>query len=242
MRLLINSMILVMAAVILIATVGYHRAKYQQAQNMLTVQRGIDQFDEHLSFQGALWQSEQEDAGDYPPQVMPAWFKDGLPSNPLLSGDRPWIDIAPADDYNEHPPNPMVDGPGQAAFWYNPNLGIVRVRIPRQVSDRLTLSLYNDANYTSLTALPRDEDPDRVPLAFNANPVTTGLHASPIKRAIGEIQALEPDTAPIADAATDGGEPAPWYEQRAEPAGPDTTPDPADEMPSDDDRPSLLAE
>ncbi len=243
MRLLINSMTLVMALVILVATVGYHRAKILQEQNMLTVQRGLDQFDEHLMFHGALWQSEQKEAvGDYPPQVMPAWFKDGQPSNPLLVGDRPWINIAPADDYSKHPPDPLVDDLRQAAFWYNPNNGIVRARVPRQVSDRLTLALYNDANFTGLTTLPWDDGPDRVPLAFNPNPVTTGLHASPIKHATGEVQTQEPDSVAEASGVSDGVEPAPWYEQRTEPAGLAVVSDTADEQPPNENRPSLLAE
>jgi len=237
MRLLINSMTGVLALVIILTTVWYHRTKEQQQQNMLTVQLSLEEFEEHLAYEAAIWQSENEQAGMYPPQVQPGWFEQGLPSNPLLNNERPWIDIAPAEDYSEHPPDPLVDVSGQAAFWYNPNNGIVRARVPRQASDRLTLKLYNEANYTDLSELPWSTDPDRAPLAFNPNPVTSGLHASPAKSTTGLVTTAKPEPSDKVDSAED----TPWYKKRTVEQATEEVMTQA-EPEADPDRPSLRAE
>ena len=156
MRPLIDSMILMLVVTLLVGVVSYRKAAERREGELATVRQGLAHFDDKLAFQSALWQSEAEEAGEFPPQVMPEWFKDDMPSNPLAVGDRPWIDIAPAGDYRDQPPDPLAEDAGQAAFWYNPNLGIVRARVPRQVSHRLTLELYNKVNGTSLRALPVD--------------------------------------------------------------------------------------
>ncbi len=242
MRWLINCMTCVMVAVIVVAAIGHQRAIKHDELKMRTVHHGLDQFGEQLALQGVLWQSENEEAGAYPPQVMPEWFNQNVPNNPFLSEDRPWIDIAPADDYNEHPPDPLVDAGNQAAFWYNPNNGIVRARVPRQVSDRLTLSLYNSINHTGLSALPHDNDPDRVPLAFNPNPVTTGRHASPYKLITGRVTAMDSEAAPDdAESSAAKQDQVPWYEKRVVPEEPVETVTEV-ETESDQKRPSLLGQ
>jgi hypothetical protein len=246
MRLLINSMTLTMAAVMIIAVMSHRRAAERQELDMMTVQDGLSLFEEKLAFHGALWQSDNElnevyDAGFFPPHVMPQWFNGEAPANPLVSGDRPWIDIAPPDDFNEHPPDPLVDTDEQAAFWYNPNNGIVRARVPRQVSDTLTLALYNEANFTGLAELPRDNDPDRLPLVFDPDAVAAGSHASPTARATGLVEALEPDATEEAAEQPAAAEPeVPWYEQRSVPEEADTPSDTLTEQAAVPDRPSLI--
>lgn len=233
MRLLIDSMIAVMLFCIVVGAVAYRRASELQVHTRQTVHEGLAAFDEQVAFHSAILQSEQEDAGLYPPQVQPNWFRDGVPKNPLLPEGHPWLDIAPADDYSDQPPDPLADDPGQAAFWYNPNTGVVRARVPRQVSDRLTLELYNQINRTSLTELSFDRDPDRVPLAFNPNPVTAGQHASPAGRTVGAVQAREPADDPHTESAE-----VPWWKKPAPSARPDTAPAQAEAAPK---RPSLLS-
>lgn len=237
MRPLIDSLILMLVVTILIGVVSYRKASEQRERELATVHQGLAEFDDKLALQSALWQTEEEDAGEFPPQVMPEWFKEGLPSNPLAAGDRPWIDIAPPDDFSDQPPDPLAEETSQAAFWYNPNLGIVRARVPRQVSQRLTLELYNQVNGTSLQALPIDEDPDRTPLAFNPNPVTNVRHASPDKRTVGEIQTREP----VADSSKEEAADIPWWQKRThKPAVVDESTTAAAENPAVD-RPSLIA-
>ncbi len=233
MRPLIDSMILMLVVTLLIGVVSYRKAAERRQRELSTVRQGLAHFDDKLAFQSVLWLSEQEDAGEFPPQVLPEWFKDDMPNNPLAAGDRPWIDIAPAGDFQDQPPDPLAEDAGQAAFWYNPNLGIVRARVPRQVSHRLTLELYNQVNGTTLGALPTDTDPDRAPLAFNPNPVTSVRHASPDKRTIGGVQTSEP----AADQAGTDDADIPWWQKRTHTPETAEEPTPAPAV----DRPSLIA-
>lgn len=233
MRPLIDSMILMLVVTLLIGVVSYRKASERRERELATVRQGLAQFDDKLALQSVLWQAEGDATGEFPPQVMPEWFKDDMPSNPLAAGDRPWIDIAPVGDYSDQPPDPLAEEPAQASFWYNPNLGLVRARVPRQVSHRLTLELYNQINGTSLRALPIDEDPDRAPLALNPNPVTNVLHASPDKRTVGGVQTSEPITDQPDGQAAD----VPWWQKRTH------KPESADELepaPAGE-RPSLIA-
>ncbi len=191
MRLLIDSMILLMVLVILIGAVSYRHEAERKDLEMLSVREGLNRFQKTLEYQSALWMAQEDSQGNYPPQIMPEWFSKGLPRNSLIAGKRPWLDIAPQGDYNDHPPDPLATGE-QAAFWYNPERGIIRARVPQQGTDRLTLELYNRVNGTALTKLLNDSDPQREPVAFNPHPVTSGQHASPDLRTIDLVEALEP--------------------------------------------------
>lgn len=86
--------------------------------------------------------------------VVPAWFGGELPKNTLLSDDRPWLEIAPVEHAEWEHPRPLFDVSGHdAAFWYNPALGIVRARVPMMPTDKRTLDSYNRINSTKLTSL-----------------------------------------------------------------------------------------
>lgn len=218
MRILINSMIVVMLVVIAATAVLHYRANRQARDELVTVRDGLQSFDDQLAFQSALWQAREDSVGDYPPQVMPGWFDAGPPSNPLLKTGHPWIDIAPPDDFSENPPDPLAENTNQAGFWYNPNLGIVRARVPRQVTDEQTLELYNRVNRVHLAELPDDPDPDRVPLAFDPTPLGSGQLASPTQHATGTVQAQDPLADATAKPDTAPQQPAePWYKNRVLP-------------------------
>ncbi len=91
----------------------------------------------------------------FPDQLHSDWFEPAdRPSNVLLHGDRPWIDLAAKDSPAMHPPDPVALSTDHAAFWYNPALGIVRARVPRQPTGPLTLALYNEVNGVALTDWP----------------------------------------------------------------------------------------
>ncbi|MFI4871701.1 MAG: hypothetical protein ACIARQ_07810 [Phycisphaerales bacterium JB061] len=86
--------------------------------------------------------------------VVPAWFGGDLPKNTLLSEDRPWVEIAPVEHAGWEHPRPVYDATGHdAAFWYNPALGIVRARVPMMPTDKRTIDAYNRVNSASITAL-----------------------------------------------------------------------------------------
>lgn len=112
-------------------------------------------------------------------EVMPGWFPDGLPINVLAGPDQPWIDLAPPGDHGMHPPDPIVTGPTQAGFWYNPTTGVFRARVQPQISEAETLALYNRINASALDALEEAPDPAREPLAYTPGITPTTSYASP---------------------------------------------------------------
>ncbi len=243
MRVLIDSMIAVMLAGLIVGMMAYRHTSQRQQRHEQTVRASLSQMREQVSFHGAIEQGEQDEAV-HPPQIQPRWFINGVPGNPLTSKDQPWMDIAPANDFADQPPDPIVTRPGQAAFWYNPNLGVVRARVPQRVSERLTLELYNQVNEISLSALPYDRDADRVPLAFNPSPVTAGQHATPAPQTVRQVSAQPPTRdqpqgiEPSQEPSTSQDAETPWWDRSAnlppldaQPAG-DLSPDDTDSRPS----------
>lgn len=97
---------------------------------------------------------------DYPPTIDPAWFGDDPPRNALLSaglaGERPWLEVARPDQADlTDPPVRIALTTRDAAFWYNPALGIVRARVSSNVSDKRALEIYNRINGTNLESIHR---------------------------------------------------------------------------------------
>jgi len=235
MRPLIDSMIVLMLICLTVGAVVYQESTRRQARNREVVREGLFEFQEQVTLHGAIDLGVDRDAGQYPPHLEPHWFQWGAPQNPLVSSGRPWMDIAPQEDFSDQPPDPLATSNLQAAFWYNPHNGVVRARVPRQVSERLTLELYNQVNQTALSVLPDDRDPLRTPLTFNLSPTTRGQHASLIKRMVGRVQADEP----VAQEAGQAQEPAPWWHK---PPASAKQPEPADVESEPSMRPSLLSE
>lgn len=93
----------------------------------------------------------------WPNTIEGHWFGDEPPLNHLLTGDRPWVEIAPAEDADrDHPADPVAfdfDGERAASFWYNPYRGVVRARVAPQINDEETLALYNRVNGVFLATL-----------------------------------------------------------------------------------------
>ena len=101
-----------------------------------------------------------------------AWFDNRLPTNIMVPGRQPWLDIAPAEDKSDHPPDPIISAAAQAGFWYNPNRGIFRARVLPQFTDEETLALYNQLNGTALRAFPRASEPYPKPHPASLTPVS----------------------------------------------------------------------
>jgi len=92
----------------------------------------------------------------WPNTIEGAWFGNDPPRNHLLTGDRPWVEIAAAQDADrDHPADPVAfDLEAKAAsFWYNPYRGVVRARVAPQINEAETLALYNRVNGVFLTTL-----------------------------------------------------------------------------------------
>ncbi|MEM1097256.1 MAG: hypothetical protein AAGH92_00575 [Planctomycetota bacterium] len=176
-RLLIDSLV----ALAVVAVVGVFFLQQRSGEQTLAqeeqVRANLALLHERTAFHGALrWgqmlEKDELPITKFPVEVLPEWFGGLTPSNVIAADDgqggaRPWLDVAPTDDFSEHPPDPVIVRPGQAGFWYNPNTGVFRARTPLEAGDALTLARYNRLNDTSLAALPRDTDPARRPLAYS---------------------------------------------------------------------------
>lgn len=172
MRLLIDTLIALMLAGILAAVLWQYRKDAHQVRQVQGVHQSLARLQEQMLYRGALGDTPTGAAG-FPLEVSPLWFPDGLPFNNLVPGRQPWVDVAPEGDQSNNPPDPVLRQPSQAGFWYNPNRGVFRARVPARFTQGATLELYNDVNGTFLSTLeerivPRVKPPQRPSLASKA--------------------------------------------------------------------------
>ena len=164
MRLMVDSLIALMLVGILAAVLLHYRQAERDLANVQFLHTSLAKLHEQAMYHAAMDGAESDsDKPVFPQRISPSWFDDLLPVNVLLSMQQPWIDVAPEGDMSSHPPDPVIRRYDQAGFWYNPNRGIFRARVPYRMSDLQTLELYNQVNGTSLLALPMDSDADRRP-------------------------------------------------------------------------------
>lgn len=178
MRLVIDSLIATMLVMLLAGVVWAHRTGRQIEESQQHVYDALAVLHEQTVYHGALGDAELSDTG-FPQQIAPSWFGDRMPFNRFADARRPWIDVAPPGDMGEHPPDPIINelDRDQAGFWYNPNRGVFRARVPALTTDAETLALYNDVNNASLGDLPLQIDEARQPLAHVPLPATTARAA-----------------------------------------------------------------
>ncbi len=169
MRLLIDSMIALLLVSLLAVVILYRQQGQNIQRDAAVLQQAVSRMQEQVRLQAAVGDVPLSDQG-FPRLVMPGWFEQP-PQNPLSTPGCDWMDIAPAGDLSDHPPDPVlltlpevgqrwnatgVASPErpQAAFWYNPSRGVVRARVPARFTDAETLALYNQVNGTNLSAMP----------------------------------------------------------------------------------------
>ena len=174
--------ILVVLSVLVTAGVIFqHRSAQTQPENRESgVRQSLTRLYERASYFGALSQTEGQAATLWPSEVLPSWFGSDLPINGMLPGvdgviGRPWLDLAPPGDDAVHPPDPVAVELSQAQFWYNPELGIFRARVPATLGEQDALSLYNRLNGVDLAELHRDASPERRPLAYQPQGVEASV-------------------------------------------------------------------
>ncbi len=162
MRLILDTLIAVMLAAILGGLLLHYRDQEQSLDRVGAIQTSLAVLREQAQYQRALGQVAATQEG-YPIILSPLWFGEKLPTNMLLSPRYPWMDIAPIDDRASHPPDPIIRQGDQACFWYNPNTGVVRARVPPGFSATETLRVYNLVNGTTLAALVELPESDAAP-------------------------------------------------------------------------------
>jgi hypothetical protein len=157
------------------------------------------------------YQGLEANAKGWPMTVDRNWFEQ-VPRSVLVGPENPWLEIAPQAEANfKHPPVRLAVGTDLAGLWYNPYLGILRARVPVQVSDAKSAALYNQVNGTSLKSILEPEN-GVLPMPF------------PPKAAPAPTAAASPPATPAAPPAATGSEPA--APQQAEAPGTPTEPEP----------------
>lgn len=154
LRLTVDTLIAGMLVTILAGVMLLHRANQHMVSKHRSVHQSLAQLHEAALYHGAMDLASNRSVSGFPINISPVWFKlDGLPTNPMAPGRHPWMDIAPAHDMHDHPPDPIITDDRQAGLWYNPNRGIFRARVLPQESPQATVELYNQLNGTQLSRL-----------------------------------------------------------------------------------------
>jgi len=153
MRWIIDGLIVLMLTTLLAGTgMAWQQSRLKQRQAD-EVRHALRQLRD-VAFTHAAIDPELRHDQLYPQKLQPQWFAYDPPHNSVVGPSHPWLDVAPEGDMAWHPPDPVVDHSDQAGFWYNPNRGIFRARVPRQFTEQQTLALYNDLNEAGLRVLP----------------------------------------------------------------------------------------
>ncbi len=177
MRILIDSLIGLMVVAVAVGVVVLNHDRQQESRDIAAVQDALQRLDEQARYHTAV-QSAMADQEVLLVHLHKQWFGQDVPTNNLLNGDHPWIDLAPPGDLGVHPPDPVVTGPGQAGFWYNPTTRVFRARVTPRASEALTLALYNEVNGTGLDAFEQIPDPSRRPIAHDPGKTPARQYAS----------------------------------------------------------------
>jgi hypothetical protein len=152
-RLLLDSFLALTVVACLAGAVWYVRTDHMDERNVDMAQESVRRIQREIYLQAQLGQVELTDKG-IPTSIDPHWFGDDLPRNPLLDDNRPWLSVAgDAERGFVHPRDLTADSEGRAAFWYNPDTGIVRARVPQTLSDEQIVRRYNRVNDCSLKTI-----------------------------------------------------------------------------------------
>ncbi len=156
MRWAIDSLVAIMISGVVAGVVLYYRTTEQENQNRQVLRSDVVRFNEQVILQSALGRVELSVRG-FPTTIDPEWFNaenGGLPENPMIGSNHPWLEIAGIIQADlTHPPIRVGADNTSAKFWYNPYTGNVRARVPAGLSDADTLKLYNYVNSSDLTDL-----------------------------------------------------------------------------------------
>jgi hypothetical protein len=148
MRLLIDAIIAVCLIGLLATVMTVRRTEAARSETVEATRQAIDAIESEAIYQAALGEVELSDGG-WPLEIQVSWF-DRIPPHPMFADRVPyeiaWLEHADqAEQDLEHPRQKHADV-RHGAFWYNPDRGIVRARVPRQPTDQATEQLYRRIN------------------------------------------------------------------------------------------------
>jgi hypothetical protein len=160
MRLFMDTVVALMLVGLLAGVVWHNRTTQSTTQERELAKTEVQRFQQQILLQSALARVPRNDRG-YPESIDPNWFQGNLPVNPMLDVQHPWLEIAgPEQKDLIHPLDRVAATKNTAKYWYNPNTGVVRARVPAGVSDAAALDLYNHINDCYLPELFADAPTD----------------------------------------------------------------------------------
>ena len=148
MRLVLDTLVALMLVGVLGGITWQQRAERVRAERIEGVRQAISAIESQSLYHAALGDAEATVHG-YAVRIDPAWFSP-RPMNLLLETHPRWLDQAAGEERQRFHPAGIVAEGGWAAFWYNPGRGLVRARVPMQLSHQATVDLYNRVNSSSV--------------------------------------------------------------------------------------------
>lgn len=191
MRIVIDIMIGLMLVAVVAGGLYLYNTEANDQREVASVRAALQQFQEQAAYHTTV-QSAMAGRDVLLVHLHREWFGEDVPTNGLLKGDRPWIDLAPPGDLGLHPPDPVASSEDQAGFWYNPTTGTFRARVSPAASEALTLELYNEVNGSSLPAFDVIPDTSRQPLAHTPGQTPAKQYASMANKTWSEVAVPEP--------------------------------------------------
>ena len=150
MRLIIDSLVALMLVGVLAGVTLHYQHELQVEKQVEMTRSDVRRFQAQIMIQAAMEKVPLSQRG-YPLTIQTQWFGSDLPANLLLGPAYPWVEIAgEAARDRLHPTRRMATTQKLAQFWYNPNTGVVRARVPDSVSDKTALRLYNQINESNV--------------------------------------------------------------------------------------------
>jgi hypothetical protein len=190
MRIIIDIMIGLMVVAVLATGLYLYNTRAQDELAVQTVREALLQFEKQAAYHTTV-QSAMADQDVLLVHIDERWFGEDVPTNALLTGQRPWIDLAPPGDVGQHPPDPVAYSEDQASFWYNPTTGMFRARVAPAASEAMTLALYNEVNGTALPGFDVIPDTSRQPIAHTPDKTPARHYASMANKTWSEAPAKE---------------------------------------------------
>lgn len=151
MRILLNILIALTLVGIGVVVVMNRQVDTIKQDQIKKTKEEVRRFQRQITLQSAVADIELTSKG-FPVTIDPLWFDGLLPSNTLLEVGRPWVQIAGwAERASLHPMDLAARDAAAAQFWYSPYKGVVRARVPADISDERALRIYNHVNGSRLT-------------------------------------------------------------------------------------------
>ena len=185
MRLLVDTVIALILVAILGAVLWTQRLDQQRLEQVALVQQAMAALESQALYRAAIGEVHATSAG-FAHHLSPAWF-DHLPQNPLVDHrEVPWVDSHEDVGPDRLNPRHIVADSHHAGFWYNPYRGLIRARVPMQLTWASTVELYNLVNGTTLRVEEVDWHGAQICLEDSVDPTTTTVEAGdPVLRALG---------------------------------------------------------